>query len=199
MRANYPEPERLPYGAAEGSWADRVTYHQTMPHQEEMTYCLADVDDDGEEELLIARNGIIRRAYKQGDTYTLDPFFFNLGHLDRIVSVDYGVEDSIMSPNSMRFYEGGKAVYEFQRQDCTEYVISSATGGEKERAVVIEQPGDPTAYFLTDYGVDTWDPNLGGNSRGEKTPISQEEYAAYFPDPPELEFQWLPLSDYPME
>lgn len=183
--------ESLPVGAYPGAFRDRVIFQLEKPHPEELGYCLMDVDGNGTEELIIARNGVIRRVYGTYGEHTYEPFFNTTFWTDRIVPTDYGVEDGVNEPNSITLCQGNRAICVYMRERETEYMLAGMVDGEMTWVTVLEEnPGENAYYSINVEAI---------GARWERTPITKDQFDQILSDYVPLEIELTPLSEYPLE
>lgn len=183
--------EALPAGAYPGAFRDRVIFQLGKPNPEELGYCMMDVDGNGTEELVIARNGVIRRVYGTYGENTYEPFFNRIFWQDRIVPTDYGVEDGVNEPNSITLCQGNRAVCVYMREQETEYMLAGVVNGEMTWVTVLEENPGENAYYSINVEA------IGG--RWERTPITKDQFDQILSEYVPLEIELTPLLEYPLE
>ena len=177
------------------SYAGRVRYLlDNAPRPELLNYALLDIDGDGAEELLIAREKKIVCIYTVDGDMTANLLEWPVG----VYSYNQLWEETGMhlSPSYMYLCEGNAIACVYQEGDGLEhYHFAVPADGEMVWMEEIVRDWENTAFY--EYTMEE------GSNKGYNdicTPISEERYweilGSYVPV---KNMEWTPLSEYPME
>ncbi len=178
--------ELLPPGTYKnGTYDERVRFHlENKPNPEELEYALADIDGNGNSDLLIGRNGIIRHVYMTDGTDTLEKPFNPI--MRNIKMSDYGSPDFTNAPSYISICEGNKALYVYEETDGSiSYMIAGVVDGEMIWTDILREVPAENAYYSLDV-------KLYGES-----PISKEEFQEKLNSCIPVEIEMTPISQYP--
>lgn len=178
--------EALPLGTYKnGTYGERVRFHlENKPDPASLEYALVDIDGNGDLDLLIGRNGIIRHVYMSDGTNTLEKPFNPI--MRKIKMTDYGYADYTNAASSIYICEGNKALYVFEEVDGSiSYMIAGVVDGEMNWTDILKEKPTENAY----YSLDT--------RFYEESPISKEEFQKKLNSCIPIEIEMTPISQYP--
>lgn len=178
--------EALPLGTYKnGTYDERVRFHlENKPDPASLEYALVDIDGNGDLDLLIGRNGIVRHVYMSDGTNTLEKPFNPI--MRKIKMTDYGYADYTNAASSIYICEGNKALYVFEEVDGSiSYMIAGVVDGEMNWTDILKEKPTENAY----YSLDT--------RFYEESPISKEEFQKKLNSCIPIEIEMTPISQYP--
>ena len=178
--------ELLPLGTYKnGTYDERVRFHlENKPDPEQLEYALVDIDGNGDLDLLIGRNGVIRHVYMSNGIDTVEKPFNPI--MRKIKMTDYGYADYTNAASYIYICEGNKALYVFEEADGSiSYMIAGVVDGEMNWIDILLEKPTENAY----YSLDT--------RFYEESPISKEEFRVKLNSCIPIEIKMTPSSQYP--
>lgn len=178
--------ELLPLGTYKnGTYDERVRFHlENKPDPEQLEYALVDIDGNGDLDLLIGRNGVIRHVYMSNGIDTVEKPFNPI--MRKIKMTDYGYADYTNAASYIYICEGNKALYVFEEANgFTSYMIAAVVDGEMNWIDILMEKPTENAY----YSLDT--------CFYEESPISKEEFQEKLNSCIPIEIKMTPISQYP--
>lgn len=178
--------ELLPLGTYKnGTYDERVRFHlENKPDPEELEYALVDIDGNGDLDLLIGRNGIIRYVYMSDGINTLEKPFNPIMRM--IKMTDYGYSDYTNAASYIYICEGNKALYVYEEADgSVSYMIAGVVAGEMNWTDILREKPTENAYYSLDTRL------------YEESPISKEVFQEKLNSCIPIEIEMTPISQYP--
>ena len=185
------------HGYAELGYDSRIKDWLTIStHPNQLGFCLADLNGDGVEELLLGENGYIQEAYcktEDGTQRIMPPTVMYYGaFLESNRYLSDITSDYSLHPSYMYFCQDNVLAYVFVARDSTAYHFAKPENGEYvwDKCVFYS-----TIEYYREHPWNLYEDGPGSNA----IPITEEEFNAIIRSYTRVPVTLTPISQYPLD